>query len=308
MGLMRTILLKGAGSPWLRDRATRYRFVRRGVRRFMPGERLEDAIQAARKLQEQGLQSIFTRLGENLTNRSDAHAVVDHYVDVLGRITSLSLPTVISVKLTQLGLDFDREFCFENLCRIIEAAPPDDVVWVDMEASPYVDVTLDIYRRARALHANVGVCLQAYLYRTAKDLDSLLPLGPAVRLVKGAYKEAPEIAFPKKRDADENYFQLASTMLGEQAQQAGMRAVIGTHDPRLIRRIQQHSEQRGLSKESFEFHMLYGIQRYVQLQLARDGWRCGVLISYGREWFPWFMRRLAERPANVWFVLRNLIG
>jgi proline dehydrogenase len=308
MGLMRTILLKGAGSAWLRDRATRYRFVRRGVRRFMPGERIEDAVDAARRLRENGLQSIFTRLGENLTNRSDAHLVVDHYIDVLGRITALSLPTVISVKLTQLGLDFDREFCFENLCRIIEAAPPDDIVWVDMEASPYVDVTLELYRRARALHANVGVCLQAYLYRTAKDLDSLLPLGPAIRLVKGAYKEAPEIAFPKKRDVDENYFQLVSTMLSEPAQKAGMRAVVGTHDGKLIRRIQELSQQRGLGKDSFEFHMLYGIQRYLQLKLADEGWSCGVLISYGKEWFPWFMRRLAERPANVFFVLRNLVG
>ena len=218
MGVMRTILLKGAENRWMRERASRYRFVRRALRRFMPGERLENAIEAARILREQGLSTIFTRLGENLTDRSQAHLVVEHYIDVLHRITALNLPTVISVKLTQLGLDFDREFCFENLCRIIETAPPEDIVWVDIESSPYVDATLDIYRRARALHANVGVCLQAYLYRTAKDLESLLPLGPGIRLVKGAYKEPPEIAFPRKRDVDENYFQLASTMLGDEAQ------------------------------------------------------------------------------------------
>lgn len=308
MGLMRTLLLKGAGSTRLKNRAMRYRFVRRGVRRFMPGEKLDDAVVAARTLRERGLSTIFTRLGENLNNRADAHAVVDHYLDVLGRISALNLSTVISVKLTQLGLDFDREFCFENLCRLIEAAPSEDIVWIDMESSPYVDATLEIYRRARALHANVGVCLQAYLYRTAQDLESLLTLGPAVRLVKGAYKEPPEIAFPRKKDVDENFFQLASTMLGEQAQKSGMRAVIGTHDRKLIHRLQALATERGLRKESFEFHMLYGIQRYEQLKMAEEGWQCGVLVSYGKDWFPWFMRRLAERPANVLFVLRNVIG
>jgi proline dehydrogenase len=308
MGVMRTILLKGAENRWMRERASRYRFVRRALRRFMPGERLEDAIEAARILREQGLSTIFTRLGENLTDSSQAHLVVEHYIDVLHRITALNLPTVISVKLTQLGLDFDREFCFENLCRIIETAPPEDIVWVDIESSPYVDATLDIYRRARALHANVGVCLQAYLYRTAKDLESLLPLGPGIRLVKGAYKEPPEIAFPRKRDVDENYFQLASTMLGDEAQKQGMRAVMGTHDRNLIQRIQQLARERGLSKNSLEFHMLYGIQRAEQSRLAADGWRAGVLISYGKDWFPWYMRRLAERPANLLFVLRNIVG
>ena len=307
MGIMRTILLKGSESRWMRERAMNYRFVRRALRRFMPGEKLEDAIEAARAMRDQGLNSIFTRLGENLTERSQAHEVVEHYRDVLHRINALNLPTVISVKLTQLGLDFDREFCFENLCQLLEAAG-DEIVWVDMESSSYVDATLDIYRRARGLRANVGVCLQSYLYRTAKDLESLIPLGPAIRLVKGAYKELPEIAYPKKSDVDANYFQLASTMLSPEAQKAGMRAVIGTHDRDLIHRIQQVALQNNLAKNSFEFHMLYGIQRAEQLRLAADGYRAGVLISYGKDWFPWYMRRLAERPANLLFVFRNLVG
>jgi proline dehydrogenase len=308
MAIMRTILLKGAENQWLHQRASHYRFVRRAVRRFMPGERLEDAIEAAQLLRDRGLNTIFTRLGENLTERSQATAVVEHYVEVLQRITALSLPTVISIKLTQLGLDLDREFCFQNLCRLVEAAPQGDIVWIDMESSPYVDVTLELYRRARAKYENVGVCLQAYLYRTAKDLESLLPLGPGIRLVKGAYKEPPEIAFPQKSDVDENYFKLASTMLSESAQKQGMRAVIGTHDPKLIHRLQAVATQNGVRKDSFEFHMLYGIQRALQLRLAADGWRAGVLISYGKDWFPWYMRRLAERPANLFFVLRNIIG
>lgn len=308
MAVMRTILLQGAGNRWLRERASHYRFVRRATRRFMPGERLEDAIEAARVLREQGLNTIFTRLGENLTERSQASEVVEHYLDVLHRVTALNLPTVISVKLTQLGLDFDREFCFENLCRLIEGAANGDIVWIDMEHSPYVDVTLEIYRRARAQYANVGVCLQAYLYRTAKDLESLLPLGPGIRLVKGAYREPPEIAFPQKSDVDANYFQLASRMLSAEAQQAGMRAVIGTHDAALIRRIQAAALERGLRKDCCQFHMLYGIQRAMQLRLAAEGWRAGVLISYGQDWFAWYMRRLAERPANLWFVMRNIVG
>jgi proline dehydrogenase len=308
MGLMRTVLLGAAGNQWLRKRAGGYGFVRRATRRFIPGERIEDAIEAARSLREQGLRTIFTLLGENLTGRADSYGVVEHYLDVLRRISALHLPSVISVKLTQLGLDFDRELCFENLSRLIEAAQPDEIVWIDMESSSYVDVTLEIYRRARAAHANVGVCLQAYLHRTAQDLKSLLSLGPAIRLVKGAYSEPPEVVYPKKKDVNENFFLLASTMLGEEAQRAGMRAVIATHDRGMIHRIQALISERRLGKDPVEFHMLYGIQRDEQLRLAQDGWRSGVLISYGKEWYPWFVRRLAERPANVLFLLRNLFS
>ena len=308
MGVMKTILLKGAENRWLRGRAVRYRFVRRAVRRFMPGERLQDAIEAARNLRDHGIETILTYLGENLSNRSQAHAVVEEYLEALGRVAALNLPTVVSVKLTELGLDLDREFCFENLCRIIDSAPPDDIVWIDMESSSYVDATLEIYRRARAIHANVGVCLQSYLYRTAKDLDALLPLGPAIRLVKGAYHEPGEIAMPNKSDVDRNFFQLAETMLGEEAQRAGMRAVIATHDTELIRRVQALARERGLPKHAFAFHMLYGIERSEQLRLARDGWRVGVLVSYGKDWFAWYMRRLAERPANLLFLLTHMIG
>ncbi len=308
MGVMKTILLKGAESRWLRGRAMRYRFVRRAVRRFMPGERLQDAIGAARYLQERGIETIFTYLGENVGRRSQAHDVVEQYLEALGRVSALNLPTVVSVKLTELGLDLDREFCFENLCRIIDASPPVDIVWIDMESSPYVDATLEIYRRARAAHANVGVCLQSYLYRTARDLDTLLPLGPAIRLVKGAYRESAEIAMSKKSDVDRNFFELARTLLGEEAQRAGMRAVIATHDLDLIRRVQALASERGIAKQAFAFHFLYGIERGEQLRLAREGWRVGVLVSYGKDWFAWYMRRLAERPENLLFLLAHIVG
>lgn len=308
MGVARTILLKVAESRRMQSRAMRSPIVRRAVRRFLPGERLEDALVAARNLRDVGIESILTYLGENVFNRSEAHAVVEQYLEALRRVSALNLPTLISVKLTQLGLDFDREFCFDNLCRIIESAPPDDVVWIDMEASSYVDATLAIYRRALAIHRNVGVCLQSYLYRTAKDLESLLPLGPAIRLVKGAYQEPAEIAFRNQSDVDRNFFELAGILFGQEAQRAHARAVIATHDRVLIRRIQILARERGLRQESFAFHMLYGVQRGEQLRLVRDGWRVGVLISYGKDWFPWYMRRLAERPANLLFLLGHLAG
>jgi proline dehydrogenase len=227
---------------------------------------------------------------------------------LLDLIQALQLPSEISVKLTQLGLDLDSDICYANLQKLIERACVTSTVWIDMEASHYVDATLRLYRRARTAYPNVGVCLQAYLYRTADDLAGLMPLGPAIRLVKGAYKEPASIAFPRKKDVDENFFALAKILLREQARCAGLRAAIATHDVNLIRRIQELAASIGLAKESFEFEMLYGIQRAEQFRLAREGWRSTVLIAYGSYWFPWFMRRLAERPANVGFFLRNLFA
>jgi proline dehydrogenase len=308
VGLMRSALLAGAQSAWLRQRATRFWFVRRTVSRFMPGETLEDALAAARALRDQGLGTVFTYLGENVTDAAEAAAVTHHYLDVLARIRASGLQTEISVKLTHLGLDLRPELCYENLAKLIEQAGQQSTLWIDMEASPYVDATLELYGRARRAYPNVGVCLQAYLYRTQRDLASLIPLGPAIRLVKGAYSEPSERAFPRMKDVDENFLALTRQLLSEEAGQAGVRAAIATHDRRLIRRVIDFALTQGLSKTAFEFQMLYGIQRSEQLRLAQEGWRCRVLISYGNYWFPWFMRRLAERPANTLFVLRNLLA
>ena len=306
MSMVRSVLLAGSQSRWLREQAPRFRFVRDAVSRFMPGEKLEDALEAARALQRENIAAVFTALGENITDKAEAEAVAAHYVDVLRRIHLSGLRAEVSVKLTQLGLDLDAGLACENLRRIVEAAGPASTVWIDMEASNYTERTLELYRRLRFSHPNVGVCLQAYLYRTREDLESLIPLGPAIRLVKGAYKEPHTVAFPRKRDVDENYFKLAQRMLSEYARTRGVRAAFGTHDRALIARIAAHALSIGLSKDAFQFQMLYGIQRQEQLRLARDGWRSTVLIAYGSYWFPWFMRRLAERPANVWFVARNL--
>lgn len=306
MGLTRNLFLAASESQWLRERAPRYRFVRRAVRRFMPGETLTEALRAAQALKEKSISTIFTYLGENVAEASEAERVTRHYIETLGRIREAQLDAELSVKLTELGLDVDQELCYQNLVRIIESAREQRCVWIDMESSSYVDRTLDLYRRSQTSFPNVGVCLQAYLYRTENDLDSLLPLGAAIRLVKGAYKEPADRAFPQKQDVDENYFSLGLRLL--RAKSAGVRAALGTHDQRLIQRFIDYAESQNLPRDRIEFQMLYGIQRAEQVRLAHEGWRSVVLISYGNYWFPWYMRRLAERPANAWFVARSLIS
>jgi len=274
----------------------------------MPGESLEAAVEAARGLGQKNIASVFTNLGENVKDGAEALQVTQHYLDVLRRIHESDLSTEVSVKLTQLGLDLSPDFCFENLDRIIAEENKNAVVWVDMEASPYVDATLDLYKRALAKYPNAGICLQAYLYRTQKDVEDLLPMRPSIRLVKGAYKEPPGIAYPKKQDVDENYFSLAAAMMDAQAAGRCLRAAFGTHDVKLIRRLAQHAARNGFPKHDFEVQMLYGIQREEQERLARDGYRSAVLVAYGTYWYPWFVRRLAERPANLWFMARNLFA
>jgi proline dehydrogenase len=274
----------------------------------MPGESLEAAIEAARGLERNKIGSVFTNLGENVKDRAEALQVTEHYLDTLRRVHESGLNTEISVKLTQLGLDLSPDFCFENLDRIISGEKKDAIVWVDMEAGSYVEATLDIYKRALVKYPNVGICLQAYLYRTQKDVEQLLSMRPSIRLVKGAYKEPPEIAYPKKQDVDDNYFSLATTMMAAQASGRCVRAAFGTHDVKLIRRLAGHATQQGFPKKDFEVQMLYGIQREEQERLARDGYRSAVLVAYGTYWYPWFVRRLAERPANLWFMARNLFA
>jgi proline dehydrogenase len=313
MSWARRILVHASESAWLRERAPRFRFVQRASRRFLPGENLDDALPAARRLAEGGVSSLITHLGENVREPPAAAAVTRDYLGILQRIRAAALPAEISVKLTQLGLDIDRDFCFANLMQLVEASTAGNSsapqsVWIDMEQSSYVDATLELHRRAREKRPNVGVCLQAYLHRTAKDVDSLVAMGAAVRLVKGAYSEPPHIAFEKKSDVDENFLRLSQTLLSPEARRAGVRAVLGTHDRALIARICGWAAAQGIRKDQIEFAMLYGIQRAEQLRLAREGYRSCVLISYGSYWFPWYMRRLAERPANLWFVARNLFS
>jgi proline dehydrogenase len=294
-------------NAWLRERATKTAFVRRSVSTFMPGERFEDAMAAAAAQQDRSVSTIFTKLGENVTTAAEAEEVTRHYLDVLDKIQAAGLNAQISVKPTQLGLDLDKALCFGNLERLIERADArNNLVWIDMESSPYVDPTLDLFRRARARSPRVGIALQAYLYRTAKDVESLVPLGSAIRLVKGAYLEPASVAYPKKADVDENFYTLACRLLAEDAQRAGAVLHIATHDPRLADRLAAFIDEHRVPKAAYEYAMLYGIQRPLQQRLVAAGRPLRVLIAYGEYWFPWYMRRLAERPANMWFVVKNV--
>ena len=307
MSLARRLLLAMSTNAWLRERATKTAFVRRSVSTFMPGERLEDAMAAAAAQDAQGIGTIFTKLGENLTRVEDAEEVTRHYLDVLDKVEAAGLHAQISVKPTQLGLDLDPDLCFRNLQRLVDrAGERDNFVWIDMESSPYVDPTLDLFRRTRVKSARVGIALQAYLYRTEADVESLVPLGSAIRLVKGAYLEPPSAAYPKKSDVDEHFYSLSCRLLADDARQAGGLLHMATHDATLVGRLTAFIDEHRVPKSAYEFAMLYGIQRPLQQRLVASGRPVRVLVAYGEYWFAWYMRRLAERPANVMFVVKNL--
>ena len=256
---------------------------------------------------ELGAGTILTRLGENVLDKAAAQEVADHYSQVFATVAGTKRRVEISVKPTQLGLDLPGgvEVCNAHIDRLCaEAQKSNNVLWIDMEGSKYTDVTLDIYRRGKAKFPNLGLALQTYLYRTMADLESLLPLKPIIRLVKGAYLEPPSVAFPAKSDVDENFFKLAVRLMKNDGVGAGARAVFGTHDSVLHARIAQAATH--LKKSQYEYHMLYGIRNEEQKRLLEAGHTVFVLISYGEFWFPWYMRRLAERPANVWFVVKTM--
>ncbi len=308
MSLMRRVLLSASASPWLRRRAPRIAAVRRGVSRFMPGEDIDAAIKALALLAPSGVGGIVTHLGENITDRAEADEVVRHYLMVLDRITQSGLDTHVSVKLTQLGLDLGEDVCQKNLDSIVRRAQElGNSVTIDIEQTAYTDATINIYRRLRPAYPGLGLALQAYLRRTQRDLESLLPLGPYIRLVKGAYNEPPEKAFPSKSDVDANYLEIARNALRPDVLRTGTHFGFGTHDPVLLRAIQTEGAAAGLAPRQLEFQLLYGIRRDEQLRLANDGHHVRVLVSYGEAWYAWYMRRLAERPANVWFALRHAI-
>lgn len=283
-------------------------FAQRAVKKFMPGEDVAAALDASEVLAAEKLGSVITQLGENLTSLADADAVREHYLGVLDTIRTRGLATVVSVKPTQLGLDHSAEACLTSIDALAaRAGAAGRMLWIDMEDSSYVDRTLDLYRKLKPKHDNVGLCLQAYLRRTPADLESLLPLKPAIRLVKGAYAEAAHVAFPVKRDVDLAFYALADSLLAAAARGQAL-PVFGTHDRGLTDRIIGRAQQLGVKADGFEIHMLYGIREGDQRALAAAGYTVRCLISYGSAWFAWYMRRLAERPANVLFVLRSLIS
>jgi len=305
---MRTILLWMAHNRFLKEYLPRLWFARRAVRKFMPGEQVEDALEAAEQFRPLGIGILLTQLGENLASLDQAQAVADHYRDTLKKIMARGLDAEISVKPTQLGLDLDPEVALRHLGELAAAAAEaKGTLWLDMEGSAYTERTLDLYRRLKAEHPAVGVCLQSYLRRTPDDIAALIPLKPQIRLVKGAYDEPATIAWRRKADVDAAYVEQAISMLP--AVGAGtLRLGLGTHDTRLVERIATAAREAGIAIDAFEVQMLYGIRMDEQRRLAGAGYRVRDLISYGDAWYAWYMRRMAERPANVWFALRQIFG
>jgi proline dehydrogenase len=306
---MRRVLLWMAGNRWLRTRLPRLRFTRRAVRRFMPGEDAESALAAGARFQVEGIDSVYTRLGENLTAIEEADQVAGEYTDLLDALRQRGMDGEVSVKLTQLGFDMDPGRTDAHLAGLAErSAQAGRTLWIDMEGSAYTEATVACYERLRVDHPNVGLCLQAYLRRTATDLQRLLPLDPAIRLVKGAYAEPAAIAFTSRPDVDASYLALATDLLEAAKAGRAIRIGLGTHDVRLIEHVAERAQALGLPKTALEVQMLYGIRADQQRRLAGEGYAVRCLIAYGEAWYPWYMRRLAERPANVLFALRQIFG
>ena len=274
----------------------------------MPGETLDDAVAAAQRYQADGIGSLFTLLGENLSSFTEGEQVAQHYHEVLRRTSEAGLGTEISVKITQLGYDIDpagAERLFRELA--IAAADVGTWAWLDMEGSDYVEGTVALYERVKVDHPNTGIAIQAYLHRTPEDLRRLAAVQPAVRLVKGAYDEPASLAYRRGTDVDAAYLADAVTLLDGLTTGTVARAVLGTHDTRLIEQAGRHAAARGIDRKQVEVHMLYGIRAGEQRRLAAEGYGVKTLVAYGTFWYPWYVRRLAERPANVVFALRQIL-
>lgn len=304
--MLRNALLWASKNPALAEKLPRYGFVKKATKRFMPGEERSDALAQAEVLAKSGIATTTTLLGENLESLGEADGVLRHYLDSLAEIESRGLDTEISVKPTQLGLDYGVEEAEKRLLELTRATT--SLVWIDMEGSEYVDRTLEIFRNVKGKQGNVGLCIQSYLRRTESDLESLMPLQPDIRVVKGAYNEPESIAFPSKSDVDRSYVKLMQVLFRARLHGEAGRPVSATHDPKMIGETNRIAFELGLDKGKYEFAMLFGIQREEQLRLAKRGHEVRVLISYGSAWFPWYMRRLAERPANLWFVAKQIVG
>ena len=308
MTIARNLLLRAAESRWLADQMARRRFAQRAVRRFMPGETLDAALTAAQALAAHKLGSLITQLGEGVFTADQAAAVRDHYLDAFDQIAARKLPTAVSIKPTQLGLDQSEAECRAHLVALADRAQATgSVLWIDMEDSSYVDRTLGLYRAVHARHPAAGIAIQTYLRRTPGDIEALLPLAPTIRLVKGAYSEAPAVAFPSKREVDVAFFDLGRQLL-EAAARGQATPIFGTHDMVLIERLVAAARDIGVADGGYEIHMLYGIGVDNQRSLVSHGRVVKTLISYGSAWFKWYMRRLAERPANIWFVLKSVVS
>ncbi len=272
------------------------------AKRFIAGETLEDALRAAAELEARGMLTMLNRLGEYVNDRREAEGIYENYIQMLDELAARKLAGTISIKPTQLGLLFDPALCRDFALRVVgHAAALNKFCEVDMEDSASVDATLDLFEALRRRHENTGLAVQCYLYRTEKDLRRLKPLHPKNRLLKGAYREPASVAFPKKSDVDENYCKLTRMLFSD-----GFWPAIATHDPNMIDYAKQVAREHGAGPDRFEFQMIYGVRRDLQDQLQKEGYRMRVYIPFGTEWLPYFMRRMSERPANMWFVFKSM--
>ena|SRR2546429_1409140 len=300
----RNALLYLSRREGLKDFATRFRFFKKMTTRFVAGEDIEEAIAAIREINQKGCTASFDHLNESVTGAGETEEEVREYLQILSRIDDTGIQSNVSIKLTQFGLEIDPELAYKNARRIVEdAARRGNFVRVDMEASHVTQITIDIFKRLRAEFGlnDVGIVMQSYLRRTFDDVQDLLKIPARIRICKGAYNEPPEVAFPDKKDVDENYVRVMKTLLS-----SGVYHGIATHDPKMIEATIDYTQREGIGREAFEFQMLYGIRRDLQVQLARAGYNMRIYVPYGKHWYPYFMRRLAERPANIWFVLKNM--
>ena len=299
--MLRSTLLKLSESKGFAHWVTTNGMARRMSHRFVAGETLDEAVEAARQLNQQGMSVSLDCLGENVSTPADAQKVRDVYLGIYDRIAKEKLNANVSCKLTQLGLDLSVEFCEGLVLSIAErAAAYDSFLRIDMEGSIYTQRTVELVKRVRAQTPCIGTVIQAYLYRSESDIQDLLSYGCRIRLCKGAYKESDEVAFPRKQDVDANYVKLMRLLLP-----SGFYHAIATHDPRMIAETIRAAAEMQISKDDFEFQMLYGVRTDLQQRLVGDGYRVRIYVPYGQEWFPYFMRRLAERPANLSFFARN---
>ena len=303
--LTRSALIYLSRQEGLKEFAARFRPFKKLTTRFVAGETIDEAAAAIQELNAEGCSASFDHLNESVANSAEAEAEVKEYLQILNRIDEAGINSNVSIKLTQFGLELDPELAYRNSRAVVEdAARRENFVRVDMEGSNVTQLTIDIFKRLRAEFGldDVGIVLQSYLRRTYADAQELVKLPARIRICKGAYNEPPEVAFPNKKDVDENYVRVMQLLLS-----SGIYHGIATHDPKMIGATIDFVQRQGISKGTFEFQMLYGVRRDLQRQLAKDGYNLRVYVPYGKHWYPYFMRRLAERPANIWFVFKNLL-
>lgn len=303
--LSRSVLLSLANSKKMENMVRKNALSSRIASRFVAGETIEQVTEPVRALNKQGLTATLDLLGESVNSEAEVAVTVDTYLRLFQQIRRENLNANVSLKLTALGIDISDEMAYRNMERLLDAAGSDQFVRIDMEGSDYTQRTLDLFTRlwnSPAAYRNAGVVIQSYLRRSADDIAMLNTMGARVRLCKGAYKESPEVAFPDKADVDSNYIALSKMLL-----QHGNYPGIATHDPKMIDAVKAFAKENAIGTDRLEFQMLYGIRRDLQVGLVKEGYRMRVYVPFGTHWYPYFMRRLAERPANIWFVLKNLL-